>query len=133
MTLQEQIKKDLAAAMKAKEDVKKDTLRVVIGEFNRMGSKVLSDDDVVKILKKLIKSERELIEIKGESEDTPYIGIIEGYLPKLAAEEEITSWIQDNVDFSKFKNRMQAMGMIMKHFGTSAEGDTVKKILQRMG
>lgn len=132
MKLQEAIKKDLSLAMKAKDDVKKETLRVVIGEFNRMGVKELSDEEVIKILKKLIKSEKEVLEKKGESEVNDYIKIIESYLPKLATEEEITSWIKEHVDFSKFKNKMQAMGMIMKHFGSSAEGDTVKRILQNM-
>ncbi|MGA8178988.1 MAG: hypothetical protein WB792_02945 [Desulfobacterales bacterium] len=58
--------------------------------------------------------------------------MIESYLPKMAAEEEISAWIRQNVDFSKFKNKMQAMGAIMKHFGASADGNIVKEILQKM-
>ncbi len=55
MNLQSQMKKDLSAAIKAKNENKKDTLRVILGEFGRLDKKELSDDEVVKILKKLIR------------------------------------------------------------------------------
>ena len=43
---------------------------------------------------------------------------------------EIISWIKDNIDFSQFKNRMQAMGPVMKHFGKLADGKLVNQILK---
>jgi uncharacterized protein YqeY len=76
MTLQEQIKKDLMQAMKAKDDEKKNTLRVVMGEFARSETKVLSDDAVVKVLKKLVKSERETLEQSGRPSQSGYIEIL---------------------------------------------------------
>src|SRR3989339_305623 len=48
-------------------------------------------------------------------------------------EEEITAWAKENVDLSQFKNAMQAMGPIMKHFGKSADGKVVKKVLGTLG
>ena len=132
MNLQKQIKSDLTAAMKAKDEEKKDTLRVILGEFGRLDKKELSDDEVAKILKKLIKSEKEMLEKKGDATDSRFISIIENYLPKMATEAEIANWIEQNIDFSEFKNKMQAMGLIMKHFGATADGNAVKKILQRM-
>lgn len=132
MNLQAQIKKDLSAAIKEKNENKKNTLRVILGEFGRLDKKELSDDEVVKILKKLIKSEREVLEQKGEAGDSAFIEIIEHYLPKMANETEIMAWIQQNIDFSQFKNKMQAMGLIMKHFGPRADGNSVKEILQKM-
>jgi uncharacterized protein YqeY len=132
MNLQNKIKKDLSAAIKARDENKKNTLRVVLGEFGRLDKKELSDDEAVKILKKLIKSEKEVLEQKGEAENSAFIEIVESYLPKMAAEEEISAWIRQNVDFSQFKNKMQAMGVIMKHFGAAADGSVVKEILQKM-
>lgn len=129
MTLQEQLKKDLVMAMKAKDEVRKNTIRVIMGEFGRAETKDLSDDEVIRILKKLVKNEREVLEQSGEA-DSEYIRIIEGYLPKMASETEITDWIRENIDFSTFKNRMQAMRPIMAHFGGTADGETVKRILQ---
>ncbi len=132
MNLQKQIKRDLTAAIKAKDKEKKDTLRVILGEFGRLDKKELSDDEVVKILKKLMKSEKEVLEKKGDETDSRFIKIIENYLPKMATEADITRWIEQNIDFSEFKNKMQAMGLIMKHFGATADGNAVKKILQQM-
>lgn len=130
MTLQEILKNDLKGAMKEKNEAAKDALRVVLGELGRSDKKAHTDDDVIRILKKLIKSEKELLEKKGEGEtDSEFIRIIESYLPKMASDDEIKSWIADNVDFSKYKNKMQAMGEIMKHFGSGADGNAVKKIL----
>ena len=132
MNLQQQIKNDLSAAIKARDENQKETLRVILGEFARLDKKELSDDEAIKILKKLTKSEKELQEKKGDETDSEFIKIIENYLPKMATETEITIWIEQNIDFSEFKNKMQAMGLIMKHFGATADGNTVKKILQHM-
>jgi len=131
MTLQEQIKKDLTRAMKDKDTVRKDALRVVLGEFGRAEVKALPDTEVIRILKKLVKSEKELLEKKGDETASEYIRIIEDYLPKMASETRITAWISENIDFSQFKNKMQAMRPIMQHFGDRADGDTVKQILQK--
>lgn len=132
MNLQSQMKKDLFAAIKAKDEKKKDALRVILGEFGRLDKKELSDDEIVKILKKLMKSEKEVLVLKGEAANSEFINVIENYLPKMATEEEITAWIHQNIDFSQFKNKMQAMGLIMKHFGATADGNFVKKIIQKM-
>ena len=129
MGLQVQIKKDLMLAMKEKNEPKKNTLRVIMGEFGRLGKKELSDDEVILVLKKLIKSEMELLEKTGQSAPSDFIKIIESYLPKQASDEEIRQWIKANIDLSQYKNKMQAMSTIMKHFGASADGNTVKKIL----
>ncbi len=130
MTLQEKIKADLSAAVKARDEERKNAIRVILGEFGRSDKKQLSDDEVVRVLKKLIKSEREVLAAKGEEKDSPFIEIIDAYLPKMASEAEIRAWIDGNVDFSQFKNKMQAMGIIMKHFGGAADGNAVKAILQ---
>ena len=132
MNLQQQIKRDLTAAIKAKDVERKDTLRVILGEFGRLDKKELSDDEAVKILKKLLKSEKEVLERKGQGTKSGFIRIIEDYLPKMVSEEEIAVWIKQNIDFSQFKNKMQAMGLIMKHFGATADGNSVKKILEAM-
>ena len=129
MGLQEQIKADLAAAMKARDEQKKSVLRVVMGEFGRQPQKNIDDDGVIKILKKLIKAEKEVLEKSGGGQSNRFIEVAESYLPQSATEADIKAWIAANIDFSNFKNKMQAMKPIMAHFGTSADGNLVKKIL----
>jgi uncharacterized protein YqeY len=129
MSLQERVKQDLAAAMKAKDDEKKSTLRVIMGEFGRQSQKDISDEDVVKIIKKLVKSEKEVLEKTGAAPSNRFIEVAEGYLPQLASEEDIKAWITANINFADFKNKMQAMRPIMQHFGANADGNLVKKVL----
>lgn len=131
MRLQERIKKDLTAAIKARDEDTKETLRVVMGEFGRLEGKAVADDDVVKVLRKLIKSEKEVLAQKGAA-SSPFITVIESYLPRMADDDEIRAWIAANVDFTAFKNKMQAMGTILQHFGSRADGNRVKAILQQL-
>jgi uncharacterized protein len=130
MTLQDKLKQDLKSAMKNRNEAQKDALRVVMGEMARLDKKQFEDDEIVKILKKLIHSEKEMLEKSGRGETSPFIEILEAYLPKMATEDEIRQWIAANVDFSAYKNKMQAMGVIMAHFGSSADGNAVKQVLQ---
>jgi hypothetical protein len=97
-----------------------------------MDKKELSDEDVIKILKKLIKSERETLDRQGIQDPSPFICTIEGYLPDMATDEEILQWAKVNVDFSQLKSPLQAIGPIMKHFGARADGNVVKAILQKI-
>lgn len=131
MSLQETIQAQLKDAMKAKDTARVGVIRILIGEFQRQPEKQLSDDQVVGIIKKLIKSEKELLAASGE-EDSGYIEVLTEYLPKQAGEDEIRTWIAENIDFSSFGNKMQAMRPIMAHFGSSADGNMVKAILQSM-
>jgi len=132
MTIQAQFKKDLTTAIKSKDEEKKNALRVAMGEFGRAEKKELSDDEIIKILKRLIKSEKEMLEQKGEPGESPFIDIIAHYLPKMAGENEIVAWIEENIDFSQYKSKMQAMGPIMKNFGARADGNIVKDIVKKL-
>lgn len=130
MTLQAQIKNDLLAAMKARDSETTAALRVIMGEFARMANKSLDDNEVVKILKKLYKAEKEVLARQGHTADSRFIEILDRYLPRLASEADIASWIRDNIDFSQYGNKMQSMRDIMRHFGSRADGNMVKSILQ---
>ncbi len=132
MTLQEQIKNDLKIAMKEKDEDKKNAIRIIMGEFSRLETKELSDDAVVAVLKKLVKSEKEMMERSGATSESPYLKAVESYLPKMADEAAIRAWVQANIDFSEFRNRMQAMKPVMAHFGALADGNLVKKVLQEI-
>jgi len=132
MSLQEQISAELKTAMKSRDRARTDAVRVLIGEFQRQPEKELTDQQVAGIIRKLIKSEKELLAASG-SEDSGFIEVLAGYLPQQAGEDEIRKWIAENIDFSDFNNTMQAMKPIMAHFAGNADGNTVKKILQTFG
>jgi hypothetical protein len=70
-----------------------------------------------------------VLDAKKET-SSEYLRILESYLPRQASREEIAAWIAANIDFGRYKNRMQAMGDIMKHFGKAADGKLVNQILK---
>ncbi len=129
MTLQEKIKSDLKQSMKDKTEARTSAIRVMMGEFQRQPKKELTDTEVIAIIRKLIKSEAETLAIKGV-ESSDYMQVLEGYMPRQPSEDEITEWIRENIDFSRFKNKMQVMKPIMSHFAGMADGNMVKKILE---
>ncbi|MDY6789991.1 MAG: GatB/YqeY domain-containing protein [Thermodesulfobacteriota bacterium] len=146
--LVKKLKDDLKKAMLGKNDPVRDAIRLVMGEYPSLtvpitldsGKKTtrvkkpeeITDDDLLGIIRKLVKSEKTVLEIK-QQDSSDYLEILESYLPKMATREEIADWIKENIDFSGFKNSMQAMGTIMKHFGKLADGNQVKQILQDLG
>ncbi len=128
MRLQQQLAIDLKEAMKARNTERTGAIRILLGEFGRQREKELDDRQVISIIKKLIKSERELMAAKGEKESS-FIAVMESYLPKQASEEEIRTWIAENINFTELGNKMQAMRPIMAHFGAAVDGNMVKNIL----
>jgi hypothetical protein len=145
LSLHDKIRADLKKAMLGKDQEVRNTLRLIIAEFPKLtvpitlesGKKStrlkkpeeISNDDVIGIIKGLTKSEQTVLEITGQT-SSDYLEILQSYLPKMIDTEEITIWIKDNIDFSQFKNKMQAIGPVMKHFGKLADGKVVNQILK---
>ncbi len=148
ISLYDKIRQDMKHAMVKKDNAVRDTMRLIMGSFPSLtvaitlesGKKTtrvkkpeeITDEDLMDIIRQFIKSEKTVLEYKNET-TSDYLELLHQYLPRMATSEEIEQWIRDNVDFSAFKSPMQAMGLVMKHFGKLASGDTVKEILKRMG
>ena len=147
-SLLDKLKADLKQSMLKKDVAARSTIRQIMAEFPKLtvpitlesGKKStrlktkeeITNDDIVGIIQGLAKSERMVLEAKNE-ESSDYLNILQLYLPKMASRAEIMAWISDNIDFSEYKNKMQAMGSIMKHFGKQADGKMVNEILQKWG
>lgn len=131
MSLQEKIKADLKESMLAWDEARTSALRVLIGEFQRQGMKTLSDPEVLAVIRKLIKSENETMTRSGATQ-SPYLEVLDGYMPKAPGEAEIRAWVETNVNLADFPNKVQAMKPIMAHFGGLAEGNLVRRILESL-
>ena len=145
ISLHDKLRADLKKAMLEKNEQVRNTLRLIMAEFPKLtvpltlesGKKStrlkkpdeITDDDVIGIIRGLSKSEQTVLEATGEK-TSGYLDVLQTYLPKMVDQAEIISWIKDNIDFSQFKNRMQAMGPVMKHFGKLADGKLVNQILK---
>ena len=145
ISLYDKLKKDLKKAMLQKDPEVRNTMRQIMAEFPKLtvpltlesGKKStrlkkpeeITDDDILGIIKGLVKSEQTVLELKNEG-TSEYLEILQSYLPATASRDEIVAWIKANIDFSQYKNKMQAMGPVMKHFGKLADGKQVNHILK---
>lgn len=93
----DQIQTDLNAAMKSHDQVRVDTLRFLLGAVRSLeiekcppsSGKSLTDDDVLSVITKQVKSHKESIEMfdKGNrpelvEKETAQLQILQGYLPE---------------------------------------------------
>ena len=147
ISLHDKIKLDLRSSMLQKKNDIRDAIRVIMGEYPKLtvpltlqsGKKTsrvkkpeeITDDDLLGIIRGLAKSEKSVLELQ-EKESSPYLKVVESYLPKMVSSDEVKAWINENIDFAEYKSPMQAMGTIMKHFGKLADGNMVKGLLQEL-
>ena len=110
---------------------------MIMGEVPRLNLKKdqqPTDDQVLNIIRKLVKSEKMVCEYSGQDEcDSDYIQALEAYLPKMMSKEEIAQWLTANrniINLANFNPQMKAMGLIMKHLKGKADGNTVREILE---
>lgn len=129
--VKERILKDIVTAMKEKDKEKLTVLRMVKGamqleEINQ--KKELTDEDVIGILAKQIKTRKESIAEfeKGNRKDlidqtNAEIKIIEEYMPEQLSEEEVDGIIDQAFDTVKPES-MKDMGRIMKEVTPKLKG-----------
>jgi uncharacterized protein YqeY len=131
MDTQKQIEKDLKDALRAGDEMRKSTLRMVLSaiklvEVDKGDS--LDEGEVLVILQKEIKSRRESI-MDAEKADRPdliadsqaEIKILEGYLPKALTPEEIEELAKEVIS-QEGAASMQDMGKVMKVLMPQVQG-----------
>lgn len=145
MSIVEKISQDMVQAMKAREELKLSTLRMVKTALkNKEIEKraALEDKEAIAILSTLIKQRKESIEqfTKGgrtelAKKEEAEIGIIEGYLPKALGEEEIAAAVRATIT-EMGSPTMKEMGTVMKNTmakfgGARVDGKVVSEIVKR--
>ncbi len=128
----DRITKDIVDAMKNKDTLKLSTLRLLKGaiDLEKINKKLdtISDEDIVVIISKQIKTRKEsIIEFeKGNRTDLidktkKEIEILSSYMPELLSEEEVTKIIDEaivKVNASTIKD----MGLVMKEVSAKLKG-----------
>lgn len=129
MPLAAEIKKAMFAAMKAKQNVEKEILRVALGEITKTGDEP-DDTEVQGIIKKLIKSNREAQAATDDAEVKAKLDLeidtLSHFLPKSLSVEEIKAALSGVADEIKAApNQGPAMGIAMKTLkAAGAEADS---------
>jgi len=147
MSLIEQIQQDITAAMKAREEQRLSTLRMVKSALkNREIDKMapLDEKESQTVLSTLIKQRKESVEqfTKGgrqemADKEAAEIVLIESYLPKAAGEDEIVAGVKA-VIAEMSSPTMKDMGTVMKNAmsrfsgaGMRVDGKVVSEAVKR--
>lgn len=126
MSLKEQLRTDLTAAMKARDEVRSSTLRMVLtavtnAEVAGKQARVLSDDDVLGVLTSEAKKRREAAEAFADAgrdeqaaKEQAEAAVIAGYLPEQLGEAEVAALVTETIDeLGARGDGMRAMGRVM--------------------
>jgi len=153
MSLRDKIQTDYKNALKSKNKNKTSTYRLILSGIkdldinNRSGpdKKETDENDIKKLLKKMIKQRSESIEVYKKSNRNDLLEVEEGevnvlsdYLPKQLGEEEtkkICSEIIEKIGATSIKDMGKVMGELKKNHSDSIDfskaGVILKEILNK--
>ena len=153
MSLRDKIDEDYKNALKSKDKIQISTYRLILSGIkdldisNRSGpnKKDTNDEDIKKLLKKMIKQRSESIDIykKNNRKDLLEVEekeskILSGYLPKQLSEEEtkkICTQIVNKLGASSIKDMGKVMGELKKQYADSLDfakaGFLLKELLNK--
>ncbi|MBU6231102.1 MAG: GatB/YqeY domain-containing protein [Patescibacteria group bacterium] len=153
--LHKDIKEQIKEAMRAKDQLKLDTLRGLNAMFqnemiaSKLVTDFLPDDKSMPLVKRAVKQRKDSIEQfeKGGRADLAdkekkELAILEAFLPKSMSREEIAKIAKPKVDELKKSGAIGASpmpaavgkltGMVMKELGGKADGADVKAVIEEL-
>ena len=150
MSLREKIETDYKNALKSKDKNKISTYRLILAGIkdvdinNRSGpeKKETNDEDIKKLLKKMVKQRSESIEVYKKNNRSDLLEIEEGevlvlsaYLPKQLSEEEtkkICSEIINSTGATSIKDMGRVMGELKKKHSDTIDFSKAGTILKEL-
>ena len=143
MSLQEQISAALKDAMRARDEVKMATLRLVLTAIKnreKEARSLLEDQEVISVITTQIKQRRESIEQYRQAgrEDLAQteeseLQILQGYMPEQVSEEEISNTLDEiiaEVGAVSMKDMGKVMKAAMAKLAGKAEGGAINAMVK---
>ena len=147
--LQHKVKEDMILAMKARDQLKLDTLRGLMAAFTnelvsmkRMPHEEMVDSDAITVIRREVKKRKEAAEAfrtggrkeSAEKEDKER-AILDAYLPQQMGKAEITIVAlerKEQFGITDKKDAGRLMGMVMKDLKGNADGGDVKEVVDSL-
>lgn len=144
MTLKEQLMADFKEAMKAKDEVRKNTIsfaRAAVKQYEVDNRQELDDEGIIAILSKQVKMRKDALSDFEKAGRTDLaddykaeIEILMNYLPEQmdeAAIKEVVQAAADEMGIEKDKKNMgKLMGAVMKKVKGQADGNDVRRVIE---
>jgi uncharacterized protein YqeY len=147
MSLKEQLANDLTAAMRAGDETRKSTLRMLMAAINVQEvsgttRRELGDDDVLQVIARQVKQRRESIEEfrkVGREElarkEEAEMAVLQAYLPAQMAREEIEAAAREviaEVAATGPRDKGKVMQAIMPRLAGRAEGRDINEVVTQL-
>ena len=147
MALEQQIQKDIMAAMKAHDYERTNAVRaiksaILLAKTAEGGKKELEDADVIKLIQKLIKQRKEAAEqyvAAGRQEladnELAEMKILEEYVPRQMTPEEVEEKVREiiaRVGASAPSDMGRVMGVATREMAGLADGRTISGIVRQL-
>ena len=143
--LKETLKKDEIAAMKARDKAKVNVLRLVNAEIKAYevnNREDISDENVIKIIEKSIKQNKEALEYAKQANNEEKIAegnfaieVLTPYLPKQLTDEELVTEVKKVIEKLNATS-MKDMGPVMKEakatIGAQADGKRINEVVKSL-
>jgi uncharacterized protein YqeY len=149
MSLTEKIARDLITAMKAKDKVALEAIRAaktafLLAHSEKGSDSVLTSEEEIKIVQKLVKQRRESAEIYKQNnrpelyeKETTEADVLEKYLPAKISDDELTEIIRaiiERVGAKTPSDLGKVMGAAVKELAGKADGKEISaKVKQLLG
>jgi uncharacterized protein YqeY len=150
-TIHSKIKDDIKQAMRARDQIRLDTLRgldaLFLNEMISSGSDttLIDDDRALSLIRRSVKQRKDSIsgfEKGGRTDlvekEKAELNILESFLPAMMSEDDARKIIQGKIDELKksgpidSKSSGKIVGLIMKELSGKADGVLVKKIVEEL-
>ncbi|HET7027221.1 MAG TPA: GatB/YqeY domain-containing protein [Candidatus Limnocylindrales bacterium] len=144
MTLREKIQTEMTAAIRSRDELRRDTLRMVESNLynaEKAAQRPLADDEVVGLLSREVRTRRESVDAyrKGGREDLAgreeaEIAIISAYLPQALSEAEQEDLVEEAVaatGASSARDLGKVMGWLASRTRGRADGKHLAELVAR--
>ena len=147
-TLKDRIKADITEAMKAREEAKLSTLRMVLSAIQNAevaGDEaiVLTDEQAIKVLQSEAKKRAESAQIYADAgrteaaaKERAELVVIEAYLPAAMSDDEVAAIVADEIAKAAATGQTggKAMGVVVKavrdRVGSGADGGKIAALVK---
>jgi len=140
----EQLQKDMMAAMKARDKVRKDALSVLVSAAKKVAIDEgcrdnISEEIVDRVILKEIKSVKEQLDTCPDSREDlrqeyqARYDIFQEYAPRMMSAEEVEAFITEKfADVIAQKNKGMIMKAVMPELKGKADGGVINQIVARL-
>jgi uncharacterized protein len=142
VTLQNRLQQDMQAAIRERDELRRDTLRMVVSaayNAQKQAGRELTDEEVIGVLAREVKTRRESVEAftaggrsAAAAKEQAEIAIISAYLPEQIGADELAQLVANAVEESGAtspRDMGKVMAILMPRIKSRADGKQVSALV----